>query len=56
MLGDLALEAGAKGILFPSVLTPGTNLVVYTEQLDATDTLSVYDPDGGLPRDQSSWA
>lgn len=55
VLGDMALAAGAKGILFSSVLTAGTNLVLYTEQLDATDILSVYDPDGGLPRDQRSW-
>lgn len=55
VLGDIALAAGAKGILFSSVLTTGINLVLYTEQLDATDILDVYDPDGGLPRDQRSW-
>jgi RES domain-containing protein len=55
VLGDIALAAGAKGILFPSVLVAGTNLVLYTEQLDANDRLTVYDPDGGLPRNQRSW-
>ena len=55
VLGDIVLAAGAKGILFPSVLVTGTNLVVYTEQLDANDSLAVYDPDGGLPRNQLSW-
>lgn len=55
VLGDMTLAEGAKGILFPSVLVTGTNLVLYTEQLDAADHLAVYDPDGALPRDQRSW-
>ncbi|WP_020654092.1 RES family NAD+ phosphorylase [Massilia niastensis] len=55
VLGDIAMAAGAKGILFPSVLVPGVNLVLYTELLDADDRLDVYDPDGGLPRNQRSW-
>lgn len=55
VLGDIALTGGAKGILFPSVLVTGNNLVLYTEQLDANDRLAVYDPDGGLPRNQLSW-
>jgi hypothetical protein len=29
---------------------------LYTEQLDATDHLGVYDPNGELPRDQQSWS
>jgi RES domain-containing protein len=56
LLGDVALEAGGTGILFPSQATPGgTNLVLYTEALAAGDILRVYDPDGRLPRDSSSW-
>jgi RES domain-containing protein len=55
VLGDIAMASGAKGILFPSVLVAGINLVLYTELLDANDRLSVYDPDDGLPRDQRSW-
>jgi hypothetical protein len=41
VLGDIALAAGAQGILFPSVLVTGTNLVLYTEQLDTNDRLTV---------------
>ncbi|SFI01715.1 RES family NAD+ phosphorylase [Modicisalibacter xianhensis] len=56
LLGDIALEAGASGILFPSAANPGgVNLVVYTDALSDQDRLSAYDPDGRLPVDQSSW-
>lgn len=52
---DLALAAGAKGILFDSVINGGTNLVLYNDMLGATDLVRPYDPDRGLPRDQASW-
>ena len=56
LLGDLALEAGASGILFPSAVNPGgVNLVVYTDSLDGQDRINAYDPDGLLPVDQTSW-
>jgi RES domain-containing protein len=55
VLGDIAMASGAKGIVFPSVLAVGINLVLYTDLLDANDRLSVYDPGGGLPRNQRSW-
>ncbi|MCG7602126.1 RES domain-containing protein [Halomonas sp. McH1-25] len=56
LLGDLAMEAGASGILFPSMAhRGGVNLVVYTDALDAQDRLEAYDPDGRLPVDQTSW-
>ncbi|TQK03150.1 RES family NAD+ phosphorylase [Herbaspirillum sp. SJZ107] len=55
VMGDIAMASGTKGIVFPSVLVAGINLVLYTELLDANDRLSVYDPDGGLPRNQRSW-
>lgn len=56
LLGDLALEAGASGILFPSAANPGgANLVVYTDALGDQDRLDAYDPDGRLPLDQTSW-
>jgi RES domain-containing protein len=52
----MALEQGAKGILFPSLAhTSGTNLVVYTETLTESDSLEVYDPKGDLPHNASSW-
>jgi len=56
LLGDLAIEAGASGILFPSMANPGgVNLVVYTDALGDQDRLDAYDPDGRLPVDQTSW-
>jgi len=56
VLADEALAAGAKGILFGSTVTPGgSNLVVYTERLDAQDRLEVHDPTGALPKNQDSW-
>ncbi|WP_236255016.1 RES family NAD+ phosphorylase [Modicisalibacter zincidurans] len=56
LLGDLALEAGASGILFPSIANPGgTNLAIYTDALGNQDSLEVYDPDGRLRVDQTSW-
>lgn len=54
--GDLAIAAGAAGILFPSRLRQGgINLALFTQRLGEKDSLVVYDPDGVLPRDQRSW-
>ncbi|MFL6603466.1 MAG: RES domain-containing protein [Steroidobacteraceae bacterium] len=56
MLGDIAIEYGSKGILFPSTChAGGSNVVVFTQQLDDRDELSTYDPHGDLPRNQDSW-
>jgi len=63
ILGDWALEAGASGVLYASVRSPGgTNLVVYTDALkvaalagDGGDRIAVHDPDGRLPHNQDSW-
>lgn len=56
LLGDMALEQGAKGILFPSLAhASGTNLVLYTETLTENDSLEVYDPKGDLPHNARSW-
>jgi RES domain-containing protein len=53
---DMVLAAGFQGVLFPSAANKGgVNLVVYTGQLGAGDELVVNDPQGDLPRDQSSW-
>jgi RES domain-containing protein len=55
-LADDALAIAAKGILFESRLAAGgTNLVVFSENLAAADTLQVYDPAGALPKNQDSW-
>ncbi|MFM2058237.1 MAG: hypothetical protein RLY71_2622 [Pseudomonadota bacterium] len=56
VLGDEAMAAGAKGVLFASTLAPGgTNLVVFNDMLGADDRLEVYDPAGALPKNQDSW-
>lgn len=48
-MGDIAIESGAKGILFPSTKERGgLNLVVYTEQLGPKDLLRAIDPRGDL--------
>lgn len=55
-LADAAITAGHRGILFPSTRNAGgVNLVLYPANLTATDAVRVYDPDGRLPVDQSSW-
>jgi len=55
-LADEVISAGLRGILFPSLRhAGGTNLVVYPANLVAGDSVVVHDPDGRLPRDQSSW-
>lgn len=57
VLADMALARGCTGILFPSLAHEGgTNLVVYSDRLQDGNSVTVNDPDGRLPRDQSSWA
>lgn len=55
LIGDLVLAAGAKGILFDSSMTDGSNLVLYNDTLEGTDFVRPYDPNHALPRDQLSW-
>jgi RES domain-containing protein len=56
IIGDLVIEAKAKGILFNSTLTGKSNLVIYTETLEANDKVTVYDPRGDLPTIATSWS
>lgn len=56
LLADQAISQGHKGILFPSLRHPGgANLVLFHSNFTASDQLKVHDPDGRLPKDQSSW-
>ena len=56
LLSDGLIEAGCRGLLFPSLQhAGGVNLVVFTANLTKVDKVAVYDPDGHLPQDQSSW-
>ncbi len=58
VIGDMCLEAGAQGILFPSSALPGgVNLVVFNSAVRAgTDLVEPFDPDKALPKDAKSWA
>jgi RES domain-containing protein len=57
VLADEVLAAGAKGLLFPSQLSPGgINLVLYPERLTAADTIEVHNPGDSLPKNQHSWS
>lgn len=53
--GDPMLATGAKGIRFKSILTGGTNLVLYNDALTASDTIAVHDPNHAPPKNQASW-
>jgi RES domain-containing protein len=56
IIGDEVIAAGAKGLLFKSHLsTGGLNLVIYPDALGTGDEITPYDPQGMLPRNQSSW-
>lgn len=56
MLADDLIGSGCRGLLFPSTRhAGGTNLVLFNANLTGLDRVAVHDPDGRLPRDQSSW-
>jgi RES domain-containing protein len=56
ILADGVIAAGRRGLLFPSTRRPGgTNLVLFSANLTGGDALTVHDPHGDLPVDQSSW-
>jgi hypothetical protein len=55
VIGDQVPATGAKGILFKSILTGGTNLVLYNDALTPTDSLAVHDRNRALPKNQDSW-
>lgn len=55
-MGDLALDAGIPGIIFPSIVNPcGTNVVLFLEAIRGKGTITVHDPNGTLPKNQASW-
>lgn len=56
VIGDLVRAKGAKGILFKSAVTGGTNLALYTDSLTSTDVLAAHDPTDALPKNQDSWS
>lgn len=55
-LSDHVQASGAAGLLYPSLRREGgSNLVVYPRNFGESDGVQVHDPDGRLPRDQTSW-
>jgi len=55
-LADELIREGRRGLLYPSTRRlGGTNLVLFSGNLKAGDTIEVYDPDHRLPSNQSSW-
>lgn len=56
VLSDMVRSEGHVGILFPSQThESGTNVVVFIDRLGNGNSIEVNDPEGQLPRDQSSW-
>jgi RES domain-containing protein len=56
LMGDLAIAARARAILYPSTLVRGgVNLVIFSQTLTAQDKVEPFDPNGELPRNQDSW-
>jgi RES domain-containing protein len=49
VLGDQVLATGAKDILFKSIITGGTNVVLYNDALTGSDIIDAYDPNHVLP-------
>ena len=57
VLGDMVLEAGLPGIVFPSLTRDaGVNIVIFVAGLGRGNAIDVNDPDGRLPKDRSSWS
>lgn len=57
LLADLVRDAGAGGLLFPSIAdVPGINLVIFDSSTLPKKMLRVHDPARDLPRDDRSWA
>lgn len=54
-IGDMVLAEQARGIIFKSLMTGGTNLVLYSNALTAIDSIAVHDPNHALPKNQDSW-
>ena len=49
VMGDIAMEAGAKGIIFPSTKrSGGLNLAIFVKLLGSDDLLRAIDPQGDL--------
>lgn len=56
VLGDMVVEAGLPGIIFPSLTHEGgVNITVFVGRLSSEDGIEVHDPEGRLPKDRSSW-
>ena len=54
-LAQRLMRKGVDGIRVPSAQVSGTNIVIWRWNAGTGTTVSVVDPLGDLPRDQSSW-
>lgn len=50
VLGDEVIAAGAKGILFKSAITGGTNIALYNDALAGFESIKVRGPHQTLPK------
>lgn len=56
IIGDNLVRSGYHGLLYPSIRDPGgTNLVLFSANLDKDCSVVVHDPNGRLPRHRASW-
>jgi RES domain-containing protein len=56
LIGETVMAAEASGVLFQSnVLSGGTNLVLFPKAYSDSDSVTVYDPNHNLPKNQDSW-
>ncbi len=56
VLADMVRDAGVAGIRFPSMVAPGGfNVALFLDCLSIRDIMRLQDPDGRMPRDDSSW-
>jgi RES domain-containing protein len=56
-MGDMAIDEGMPGIIFPAAVYPdGVNVVLFLEALRGQGTINVNDPSGDLPKNQDSWS
>jgi RES domain-containing protein len=55
-LADDLIRSGRRGLLYPSTRRRGgANLVLFSSNFTAGDTIEAHDPEGRLPTNQSSW-
>jgi RES domain-containing protein len=55
-VADDLIRSSRRGLLYPSIRRRGgANLVLFSSNFTAGDTIEAHDPEGRLPTDQCSW-